>query len=147
MRTRTLLLLAVACGLVILVAGGIQLWRFAGESEGTEDDLPIGASASAGDLDVTVLAAEEADGLLRVTVRLSGVDDPAGIDDFRLIVAEDLIEPLTADQAGDTVTGACAAFTVAEQTCDLVFGTAQVDNDIRVLLVRRGEDRHRWALR
>jgi hypothetical protein len=144
MRTRTLLLLAVACGLVILVAGGIQLWRFAGESEGTEDDLPIGASASAGDLDVTVLAAEEADGLLRVTVRLSGVDDPAGIDDFRLIVAEDLIEPLTAAQAGD---GTCADFTVAEQTCDLVFGTAQVDNDIRVLLVRRGEDRHRWALR
>ena len=144
MRTRTLLLLAVACGLVILVAGGIQLWRFAGDSEGTEDDLPIGASASAGDLDVTVLAAEEADGLMRVTVRLSGVDDPAGLDDFRLIVAEDLIEPLTADQAG---AGACAAFTVDEQTCDLVFGTAQVDNDIRVLLVRRGEDRHRWALR
>jgi hypothetical protein len=144
MRTRTLLLLAVACGLVILVAGGVQLWRFAGESEGTEADLPIGASASAGDLDVTVLAAEEADGLMRVSVRLSGVDDLAGLDDFRLIVAEDLIEPLTADQAGD---GSCAAFTVAEQTCDLVFGTSQVDNDIRVLLVRRGEDRHRWALR
>ena len=81
---------------------------------------------------------------LNCAVRLSGVDDPAGLDDFRLIVAEDLIEPLTADQAG---AGACAAFTVDEQTCDLVFGTAQVDNDIRVLLVRRGEDRHRWALR
>lgn len=144
MRTRTLLLLAVACGLVILVAGGLQLLRFAGNERDAEGDLAIGASAEAGDLDVTVLAADESEGLLRVTVRVSGVDDPAGLDGFRLIVAEDLLEPLTADQAGD---GACAALTVAEQTCDIVFGTAQVDNDIRVLLVRRGEDRHRWELR
>ncbi len=144
MRTRTLLLLAVACGLVILVAGGLQLLRFAGNERDAEGDLAIGASAEAGDLDVTVLAADETEGLLRVTVRVSGVDDPAGLDGFRLIVAEDLLEPLTADQAGD---GACAALTVAEQTCDIVFGTAQVDNDIRVLLVRRGEDRHRWELR
>jgi len=144
MRTRTLLLLAVACGLVILVAGGVQLWRFAGDESDAEGDLAIGASAAAGDLDVTVLGAGETDGLLRVTVRLSGVDDRDGIDNFRLIVAEDLLEPLTADQAGD---GACVGLTVAEQTCDVVFGTAQVDNDIRVLLVRRGEDRHRWELR
>ena len=143
MRTRTLLLLAVACGLVILIAGGVQLWRFAGESSDAEGDLAIGTTAQAGDLEITVVAAEETDGLMRVTVELSGVDDPAGIDDFRLIVAEDLLAPLTAEQAGD---GACAELTEQVQTCDLVFGTAQVDNDIRVLLVRRGEDRHRWEL-
>ncbi len=143
MRTRTLLLLAVACGLVILLAGGIQLWRFASESSSGEGDLAVGARARAGDLDVTVLAAEELDGLMRVTMRLAGVDDAAGLDNFRLIVSGAALAPLTAEQAGGR---ACVAMTVAEQTCDLVFGTAQAPGEARVLIVRRGEDQHRWDL-
>ncbi len=143
MRTRTLLLLAVACGLVILLAGGIQLWRFAGESSDGEGDLALGGRARAGDLDVTVVAADEADGLMRVTMRLSGVDDPAGLDNFRLIVSGAALAPLTAEQAGGQ---ACATVTVAVQTCDLVFGTASAIGGARVLIVRRGEDQHRWNL-
>ncbi len=142
MRTRTLLILAVCCGLAILVAGSLQLLRVTGEGSSTED-LAIGASARAGDLDVTVESADETDGLFRVTVRVSGVDDPAGTDSFRLVVSGGVLEPLTAAQAGD---GACGSFTVAEQTCDLVFGVADVDGDARVLIVRRGEDQHRWNL-
>ena len=33
MRTKTLLLLAIGCGLVILLAGGIQLLRVGGQEE------------------------------------------------------------------------------------------------------------------
>jgi hypothetical protein len=142
MRTRTLLLLAVACGLAILIAGGIQLWRVTGDSSAS-DDLAVGDRAVAGDMVVTVVAAEEVDGLMRVDLTLSGVDDPAALDDFRLVVTGAALKPLPAVQAGD---GACAAVTVAEQSCSVVFGTAAVDGSARVLLVRRGEDQHRWTL-
>ena len=143
MRTRTLLILAVCCGLAILLAGSIQFFRLAGGDDEVPDDLAIGAAASAGDLDATVVAATEQDGLLRVTVELAGVDDPDGLTNFRLIVGDDVLAPLTSAQAGD---GACAGFTEDTQTCDLVFGTAQVENDIRVLLLQRGEDKVRWDL-
>ena len=142
MRTRTLLLLAVICGLAILVAGGIQLWRVGGDSSAT-DDLAVGDRAVAGDMVVTVVAADEVDGLMRVDVTLSGVDDPDGLDDFRLVVPGAALKPLSAAQAGD---GACLDVTVAAQSCSLVFGTAAVDGSARVLLVRRGEDQHRWTL-
>ncbi len=142
MRTRTLLLLAVVCGLAILVAGGIQLWRVGGDSSAS-DDLAVGDRAVAGDMVVTVVAADEVDGLMRVDVRLSGVDDPDGLDDFRLVVPGAALQPLSAAQAGD---GACRDVTVAEQSCSLVFGTEAVDGSARVLLVRRGEDQHRWTL-
>ncbi|MCB1002531.1 MAG: hypothetical protein KDB40_24805 [Acidimicrobiales bacterium] len=143
MRTRTLLLLAIFCGLAILVAGGVQLLRLAGDDGDTAENLSVGDTARAGDLSVTVIDAVEDDGLMRVTVRLGGVDDPSGLDDFQLIVSGARVEPLGAVQAGE---GACAAFTMAEQTCDLVFGTADNAGRARVLLLLRGEDRVRWDL-
>lgn len=143
MRTRTLLLLAVVCGLAILLAGSIQFFRLAGGDDEVAENLRIGQSAQAGDLDVTVIDAVERDGLMRVTVRLAGVDDPAGLENFQLIVSGARLEPLSAAQAGD---GACDAFTVAEQTCQLVFGTAADAGEARVLLLIRGEDRARWNL-
>jgi hypothetical protein len=142
MRTRTLLLLAVACGLAILVAGGIQLVRVSGGSSGS-GDLAIGDRTTAGDMTVTVLQADEADGFMRVQLRLGGVDDDNGLDGFHLVVSGDVLEPLSAQQAGE---GACDGVTVAEQTCSLVFGTADVKGTARVLLLQRGEDQDRWNL-
>ena len=45
MRTRTLLLLAVTCGLAILVAGTVQLLRLAGQE--TETILAVGDAGTA----------------------------------------------------------------------------------------------------
>ena len=146
MRTRTLLILAVVCGLAILVAGGIQLLRVSGDSS-SSDDLAIGERASAGDLVVTVVAADERDGFMRVDVRLGGVDDEGALDDFHLVVPGQALSPLSPDQAaGQVGDEACRNVTVAEQSCALVFGTAAVDGTPRVLLLRRGEDQHRWVL-
>jgi hypothetical protein len=142
MRTRTLLLLAVACGLAILVAGGIQLLRVSGDSAAA-DDLRVGDRASAGDLQVTVLSADETDGMMRVEVAVGGVDDAEALDGFRLVVPGQALKPLSADLAGE---GGCAAVTQAEQQCALVFGTAAVEGTPRVLLLRRGEDQQRWNL-
>ncbi|HAP76123.1 MAG TPA: hypothetical protein DCR14_08585, partial [Acidimicrobiaceae bacterium] len=92
MRTRTLLLLAVACGLVILVAGGIQLLRIAGQEETTA--LGIGDSGRAGEVTVTVLAFGERDGFAVVDVTVGGVDDQGGLDSFRLQAPNTLVEPV-----------------------------------------------------
>ena len=139
MRTRTLLLLAVAVGLLILIAGTIQLLRVDTGSS-AEDDLAIGESAAAGDLEVTVISAEEQDGAMTVEVRVGGVDDPEGFDGFALlggaIVPAD--EPAGAN--------ACRAVTEAVQTCVLTFDTSDLPDGPRVLRVRRGEDQRRWVV-
>lgn len=142
MRTRTLLLLAVSCGLVILVAGGIWLLRLDGTTDSAPTTFRPGDTAQAGDLRITVVSATESGAQMVVEVRTSGVDDPLGFDDFKL---------LTGDLLGAVAPGddpdACRATTVAEQTCTLTYDTSAAEADgVRVLVVRRGEDVRRWAL-
>ena len=141
MRTRTLLILAVTCGLIILVAGSLQLLRLADKSDGTPD-LRVGDTAQAADLTVTVLSAEETDGRMRVVVRTSGVDDPLGFDAFEL-----LAPPVRLPAMGSDDAEACTELTVAEQSCTLTYDTSGASRDgARVLLLRRGEDQRRWEL-
>jgi hypothetical protein len=142
MKTRTLLLLAVGVGLLILVAGTVQLLRVSDEPSGTER-LAIGESATAGDLHVTVLGAAENDGVMRVELRTRGVDDASGLDDFSLVGIGAAVKPL-APTTQDA--RACRALTEAEQTCVLSFATEDLDGSTRVLLLRRGEDQRRWSL-
>ena len=136
MRTRTLLLLAIACGLVILAAGVVQLLRIAGE-----DDPPtaaaIGEAVRIGDMTVTVVGATEADGAVTVELDIGGVDDPDGTADFRLVVPG---ESLAADA------DSCGATTTHSQRCDLTFDLAGTEGTSRVLLYRRGDERARWEL-
>lgn len=145
MRTRTLLLLSVACGLAILVAGLVLLLRI--DTTEAPERLRLGDTARAGDLSVTVLGAAEDDEFLRVEVRLGGVDDDAVRDDFRLVVPGELVEPISAARAEELggVTP-CSAATVEPITCELVFGVADAQGTARSLLLRRGEDQHRWDL-
>jgi hypothetical protein len=139
MRTRTLLLLAVTCGLIILVAGGVQLLRLANGSSEAVSDLRVGATATAGDLVVTVLGASESDGQMSVEVRTAGVDDVLGFAGFDLLAPPLRLTPVPGPDR-------CAALTVAEQTCTLVYDTSAAEGSARVLLLRRGEDERRWSL-
>jgi len=140
MRTRTLLLLAVVCGLAILLAGGVQLLRLTNSESADAEDLRIGETSSAGDATVTVVSATEDAGVLTVSIRAGGVDDPTGTDGFTLVVTGDVLRPLA---PGD---GDCDGLTEAVVTCDLRFDTSDVEGRTRVLLLRRGEDQRRWSL-
>jgi len=142
MRTRTLLLLAVSCGLAILLAGGIQLWRLANQ-EPPAPPLTIGQVGTAGDAAVTVKSAVESGATFVVVVELSGVDDPDGLDGFTL-VGVDLAVKLPASAAA--VDGACTGFTVAPVECALVFPNTDFPTADRQLLFERAEDRVRWRL-
>ncbi|MDQ3468471.1 MAG: hypothetical protein M3487_01655 [Actinomycetota bacterium] len=138
MRTKTLLLLAVACGLVILAAGVVQLLRVAAQDDPARA-AAVGDVVAVGDLTVTVLAFAERDGRGVVSVEVGGVDDPDGIDEFRLVVPGAALPPTTG-------AAACAGTTVTAQRCDLVFGLPQAPGTSRVLLYRRGDEQVRWEL-
>lgn len=141
MRTRTLLLWAVTCGLAILLAGGIQLFRLANQ-ESTTVPLSVGATGSAGDAIVTVVDVDVTDTALVVTVTLGGVDDADGLDGFSLVAPNTRIAP---DPEGSVET-ACTGFTVAEVTCTLSFPSEGLTGSDRQLLLIRAEDQVRWKL-
>lgn len=139
MRTRTLLLLAVGCGLLILAAGVAQLLRIV-----TQDDPPepaaVGAPVVVGDMTVTVEGVVEDAGTAVVTIELGGVDDPDGTEQFRLVVPGASLRP----RGGGAE--ACDGTTVDLQRCSLSFDVSDVDGSSRVLLYRRGDEQVRWEL-
>ena len=139
MRTRTLLLLAVVCGLAILVAGVVQLLRVA-----NQDDPPraveIGQTVRVGDMDVVVQAVSEGDGSVLVDVEIGGVEDADGAGAFRLVVPGGA---LTADPAAGNH---CGATSTRLEPCTLAFRLADDAGSTRVLLYQRGDERVRWEL-
>ena len=137
MKTRTLLLLALGCGLAILLAGGALLVRLAGQDD-PEPPVAIGVDSAIGDLHVTVLSATEQSEARTLTVELElgGVDDPDGAAGFELIASGRPIPPSNASSCGKT--------TLQPSRCTLVFDVSTADGDSRVLRYRRGDDQARW---
>jgi hypothetical protein len=135
-RTRTLLLLAIACGLVILAAGVVQLLRIAGQ-DAPATAAAVGREVQVADMTVEVLDTTEVDGMVAVDIAIGGVDDPDGSADFRLVVPGDSLAA-----SG----GSCGATTVDVQRCVLEFDLEGTEGSSRVLLYRRGDERVRWEL-
>ncbi|MEQ1702281.1 MAG: hypothetical protein ABMA25_19390 [Ilumatobacteraceae bacterium] len=140
MRTRTLLLLAVTCGLAILLAGGIQLLRLSNQKPQAAL-LVVGGTGKAGDAVVTVVDADTVGGAFVVTLDLSGVDDADGLDGFTLVGVGNVVKPLPPEGAD-----ACTGFTVEHVECTLTFPDDGFANEDRQLLFERAEDRVRWKL-
>lgn len=140
MKTRTLLLLALACGLAIMLAGAVFLIQLTTQDESAEPSA-LGEVVGVGDMRVRVDGSVETAGELDVTVTIGGVDDPDGAAGFRLIASGRASTP--------TVSGgreACRATTLAMVTCHLYFDVSAADGDSRVLFYDRGEERARWVL-
>jgi hypothetical protein len=140
MKTRTLLLLALGCGLAILLAGGALLVMLAGQDD-PEPPVALGVESSIGDMQVTVRSAIERPDteMLTVELVLGGVDDTDGAAGFELIASGRPIPP------GDRST--CDSTTVEPVTCTLVFDVSTADGESRVLRYRRGDDQARWDVR
>ena len=139
MRTRTLLLLAVGCGLAILVAGVVQLLRIAGQDDPAAV-VPVGQEVLVGDMSVTVETVSERPGSVLVDVEIGGVADDDGSGAFRLNVSGELHEP------DPTAGNHCGATTVQVQPCTLAFRLDDDAGTSRVLLYQRGDERVRWDL-
>lgn len=139
-RTRTLLILAVVCGFAILAAGSVQLFRIAGGDPSDTETFELGESVDVGDLTVVVESSAETNSDATVTVQLSGVDDPDGTGEFRLIVPGESLAPTGRGE------GHCGATTVEQQECLLAFDVDDAPGGSRILLYRRGDDVARWEL-
>lgn len=141
MKTRTLLLLSVGCGLLILLAGGIKLFQVAND----RTDVPVlalGDDALVGDMTVVVSAIRSSTSGVEVDIEMSGVAGAPVLDGWSMLGDGELSEPTAA-----VAEGACSADTVvpADGTavrCTLRF--AAVESEQYVAYQRGGELR-RWA--
>ncbi|MCU1366716.1 MAG: hypothetical protein JWN39_2355, partial [Ilumatobacteraceae bacterium] len=139
-KTRTLLLLAVGCGLVILVAGGIKLLFIADDK--VPSHLAIGQSATVGDMAVHVVSVARTGDQTIVDITISGVDDTDGATTFFYGVgAAKELRPVTPE---DHTVRACAATRVTTATtCALAFDTAVAAG---VLRYERGGEKAFWDI-
>jgi len=155
MKTRTLLLLSVGTALAILLAGGVLLFQLSNE-QNTVDAVRLGSEVQVGDVSIVVHDATvvEAPGdqvdeatILGVDVTIGGIDDPDGLDSFRLVTG-DLSETPQPNVAGENTVaaGRCVEITVGPVDCRLDFDVSGAETSSRVLVLRRGDQQANWQL-
>jgi hypothetical protein len=140
MRTRTLLILAAVCGLLILLAGGLKLFQVASDPAEVET-LSVGEETLLGDMTVAVTEIERRADSTAVSVRMSGVPDADAVVGWRLWGdgARTPLEPLRVDET------TCDDSPVpATGTLDCVLVFAPVDTLQSVIYLRAGDQRQ-WA--
>jgi hypothetical protein len=123
--TRKLIAVALLCGLAILVAGGIQLFRISDRSGRTVEVLEQGQSATVGGVQVQVVGSSRAGGQLGVSVRLSARGDGTSVplSSFTLLVGGDLEQAVP-----DSSPSACAdplPVTPILTACDVAFASRE----------------------
>ncbi|MGB0112625.1 MAG: hypothetical protein WBP59_05350 [Ilumatobacteraceae bacterium] len=140
MKTRTLLLLSVGVGLMILLAGGVFFLQLLNETE-TTGAVEFGEEVEVGDVHATVFGADETSSVLSVDVEVGGIDDSDGIASFVLLTGVEDLLPIAAP-----ADGRCAQITEAMQTCRIDFDVSAVEGPNRALVLDRGDERRRWNL-
>jgi hypothetical protein len=136
MRTRTLLLLAIGCGLVILLAGGIQLLRVGGQQQSAKL-LSLGEPGKAGDVTVQVASSSVQGASLIAAIRVGGTDDPNGLADFTLVGPGRVVA---------ATSSTCTGITVQPVDCSLTFDTSTMVGTSRQLIFHRADQQLRWVL-
>ena len=131
------MLLSVACGLAIMLAGAAFLFQLASQDD-LEPPLAVGDSAEVGDMVVTVSAGSDLEGgRYLVEVTIGGTDDEQPAEDFRLIAA---------GRQAPFVETPCRPTDGADQSCVVTFDTSVADGVSRVLFYERGDRQARWVL-
>jgi hypothetical protein len=141
MKTRTLLLLSVGTALAILLAGGVLLFQLSNE-QSTVDTIGLDRQVQIGDVSIIVDdVATEGSEVLGVVVELGGVDDPDGLESFRLVTGDRSLTPMTAPAEGR-----CTEITTDVVGCRLDFDVSGTETSSRVLVMRRGDQQANWRL-
>jgi hypothetical protein len=134
MKTRTLLMLSVACGLAILLAGGALLIQLVNRAE-VQPPAAIGEPVRVGDMTVVVEGSSENAGRHVVQLSIGGVADDTGTNGFRMI----------ASARPAALVDSCGATTMQMQPCTLTF-EVNPDGGSRQLIYDRGDQSARWVL-
>lgn len=137
MSTRRLILLALACGIAILVAGGVKLLQVAGDQPRVTV-LALGERAQVGDVTAAVLAVRTTAEALLVDVEvggLGGVDPGAGW----VVLADGQRR-----EAMDGATQCPVAVDDQPVACTVTFPPA---DRVQAVAYARGGEQRQWAPR
>jgi len=146
--TRKLIVVALLCGLAILVAGGIQLFRISDADDRTVDVLAEGEAATVGSVTVVVEDSSSDGAMIRATVRMSlaegsGTDDTTvPLSSFTLLVGGRL-QPSLVGVDDPAQCGSPVTVGAEPTTCEVAFeggdGTA-------TLAFSRDGEQAQWRL-
>lgn len=137
MSTRKLILTALVCGLVIMLAGGFKLLQISTD-DAEVSFLPLTASATLGDMTVAVQSVEQQADATLVTVAMGGVEGGDALEGWRLVASGEAVLPREA--AGDKACRVTSA--TADTTCVVEFPPSE--GTVTVAYLRAGT-RAQWA--
>jgi hypothetical protein len=145
-KTRTLILLAMGCGLAILVAGGVFLWRvIANKDELTvPDPAHVGEAQQVGPVRATVVGSTDDGHVLLVQAHLESAEhiDDAG-SGWSLLIGGDLRTPVDVPLADGRPCAGTALDPGRPIDCAVAFTSA--DGDRYVAFAAGGQQRL-WQL-
>ncbi len=139
MSTRKLILWALVCGVLILVAGSAKLFQTAQKPVEVQL-LALGDSVTLGDMTVSVTALRDIDDRTLVDVTMVGVAEAQAMDGWKLLSAGKLTDPVLLPVGAGTE----CTLTQLEKTlvCTVAFPVSEGTRT--VYYVRAGEQRQ-WA--
>jgi hypothetical protein len=139
MSTRKLILWALICGVLILVAGSAKLFQTSQKPVEVQL-LALGESVTLGDMTVSVTALRDIDDHTLVDVTMVGVAEAQAMDGWKLLASGKVSDPVLL-QVGE---GTECTLTQLEKTlvCTVAFPVSEGTRTIAY--VRAGEQRQ-WA--
>lgn len=139
MSTRKLILTALLCGLLIMVAGGVKLFQTV--RDGNEVPLlAIGESVTLGDMTVRVDGVRLSSDRTLVDVALVGVDGASALDGWRLLAGGKISEPVSLPFGSGTE--CTTTKRDVESICTVAFPVSQ---GTRTVAYVRADEQRQWA--
>lgn len=139
MSTRKLILAALFCGLLIVVAGGVKLFQTV--RDGNEASLlELGESVTLGDMTVRVDGVRITENRTLVDVALVGVEDASAVEGWRLLAGGKISTPVSLP-VGEGLECTTTKRDV-ESICTIAFPVSKGTRT--VAYIRAGEQRQ-WA--
>lgn len=130
------MLLALGCGLAIMLAGAIFLFQLTSQDT-IGEPVDVGEPTQVGDMSVAVTSVAEEGGRLTVLLRIGGTADDDPTEGFRLIASG---RPISLESS------TCPASSEALADCMIAFDVVGADGASRVLFYERGDEQARWVL-
>jgi hypothetical protein len=139
MSTRKLILWALICGVVILIAGTAKLFQTTQKPVEVQL-LALGDSVTLGDMTVSVTALRDTADRTLVDVTMVGVAEAQAMDGWKMLAAGEVSDPVMLPVGAGTE---CTLTKLAETlTCTVAFPVSEGTRT--VAYIRAGEQRQ-WA--
>ena len=132
------MLLAVGCGLIILIAGSIKVFLIADDTSAS--NLTVGGSGEVNGMTVTLESVRRTADQTLLSVSLIGVDDPYGAESFDLGTIDGQLKPKSPSPGDGEPCTATSKGTVTR--CVLAFDTTIVPS----VLIYERDDELRWDI-